>query len=104
MSMSPAAMRWAALVAEFEGSMLSLQVFAERRGVNPSTLAWWRSRFRSMARTTALAVQPPAFVELAVETARACPIRLRFDQRPLVLEVSDGVSVALLRKVVDALC
>lgn len=104
MSMSPAARRWAALVAELEDSKLSVAVFAQRRGVNSSTLAWWRSRLRSVARSTALAVQPPAFVEVAVERQPERPVRLRFEHRPVVLEIPDGASLELVRRVVDALC
>lgn len=106
MSMSPAARRWAALVAELEDSKLSVDAFAQRRGVNRSTLAWWRSRFRKLAHENTLAVQQPAFVELAVEAEvpMAHPLRLRFDHRPVVLEIADGVSLELLRGVVDALC
>jgi len=105
MSLSPATLRWAELIAEQERSGLTSRAFAERRGINPSTLAWWRSKLRAARQRTSMEVRQAAtFVEVTVEPVRECPIRLRFDHRPVVLEVADGASVELLRRVVEALC
>ena len=46
MERTPAAIRWSRLSAEYEASGMSLRRFAAMRGVNPNTLAWWRSKLR----------------------------------------------------------
>lgn len=42
--------RWRSLIAAQEQSGESVVRFAERRGLNPATLYWWRSRLRSRGR------------------------------------------------------
>jgi hypothetical protein len=101
--MSAAMMRWAALVTELDSSRLTIREFAESHGVNPSTLAWWRSRLRNMPRPEA-SVVAGQFVELRVEAPAAPPLRICLVDRPVVVEVVDGASLDLLRRVVEALC
>lgn len=38
---------WAEYVAELDGSALSIGKFAKWKGLNPSTLGWWRWKLRS---------------------------------------------------------
>ena len=44
--MSPAAVRWSSIVERSHRSPLRLREFAQREGVNPNTLAWWRWRLK----------------------------------------------------------
>jgi hypothetical protein len=93
----PAVARWAPVVREFEASGLTLRQFAALRGLNPSTLGWWRSRLRQ---------QPPAFVEVSLPTPdQAKPaLRVRPDGRPWVVEVDEGADPGQLRRLLEALC
>ena len=43
---SSKAQQWAQRIEEFTGSGLSRRAWCRRRGVNPSTLDYWRSRLR----------------------------------------------------------
>ena len=100
MSLSPTGERWARMVSEFEHSGLTVAAFATRRGVNPSTLAWWRSRLRGRARQSAFVpVELPAVVE------RPAPalLRVALPARGLVVEVPPETDLAWLRSVVEAL-
>lgn len=101
--MSPTMMRWSALVAELESSGRTVRDFAESHGVNPSTLAWWRSRLRSMSRQTAPALTGE-FVELTVQAPATPPVRICLVGRPVVVEAVEGTSIDLIRRVVEALC
>ncbi|RME24431.1 MAG: hypothetical protein D6798_11245, partial [Deltaproteobacteria bacterium] len=59
-----AARRWSAIIDAVEASGLSQREFARRRGVNPSTLAWWRWR---LGRTTTGKAIAPRFAEVVVK-------------------------------------
>jgi hypothetical protein len=52
--------RWRSLIAAQERSGESVARFAERRGLNPATTYWWRSRLRSRERG------PPGFVPIEI--------------------------------------
>jgi transposase-like protein len=52
--------RWRSLIAAQERSGESVAQFAERRGLNPATLYWWRSRLRSRERAQ------PEFVPIEI--------------------------------------
>lgn len=101
---SPAALRWAALVRELDASELSLKVFAQRRQVNPSTLAWWRSRLRNHRHLPAAAPAPTFFEVDVVRPTGDATLDLRFDRLSAVLEIRRGTDLQWLRSVVDALC
>jgi len=55
---------WERLVREQKRSGLSVRAFAERRGVNPHTLSWWRWRIRVEPRSQAVVER---FVPVVVE-------------------------------------
>ena len=46
MAESSKAQQWAKRIAEFEVSGLSRRAWCRRRGLNPNTLDYWRSRLR----------------------------------------------------------
>ena len=56
---------WADLVESYARSGLTAAQFAERRGIQRATLAWWSSRLRQGARTT------PALVPVRVVASTA---------------------------------
>jgi transposase-like protein len=97
--------RWLPIVRELESSGLPVSEFARRRDVNPSTLAWWRSRFRrerDLVRSSA-----SAFAELAVVEATASPESHVVVTLPRVaahVRVDATTDLYLLRAVVEALC
>jgi len=96
---STAARRWAALIDQAERSDLTNRAFAERAGVNPNTLSWWKWRLGTQRRTTATT----RFIEVVHEEVPSAPIRLHLDDG-LCIEVDDTTDLELLRRVVDALC
>lgn len=106
-AMSPAAVRWAAVVEEMERSGLSARAFARRHGFNPSTLAWWRWRLRQAEPSSG-----SGFVELHVmpeppadpAAPRVVALRLTSPGKPWVLEVPSDLDPRVLRDLVDALC
>ena len=99
--MSATADSWADIVEQHACSGLTLRQFADRHGVNRSTLAWWRWRLGEAKRRE----RPSAsFVELVrPESPRLAPVRLRLDGRPWVVEVSEDTDLELLTRVLDRL-
>ena len=102
MSDSAAARRWRALLVEQAAAGLSDAVFAQRRRINPRTLAWWRSTLRRMDRDAA-----PVFTELAVVgPVDAAPVSGRvlvaFDRLEAHVVVDDRTDLTLLRRVLEA--
>lgn len=99
MSLTPTAQRWARLVTALEQSDLTAAAFAAKHNVNPSTLSWWRSRFRG-------SMPSRGFVE--VELAAAAPalptplIRVELPGEAVVV-VPVGADLRWLRAVVEAL-
>lgn len=96
-----AAQRWARVVEEFEASGIGAREFALRRGLNPSTLKWWRSQLRHREPATA-AVSTVSFVEL--QMAAPVLLRVRLDRIGAYVDVPPGTDLSWLRAVVDALC
>ena len=98
---TPAALRWAATVAEFERSGLSLRAFAARHQLNASTFAWWRSRLRQAS------LRSPRFqaVEVHIEPAAPSPAPLRIELAggSVVLVVPPDANLDQLRAVVALL-
>jgi transposase-like protein len=81
-----------AVVAEWERSGLTMNEFCQRRGINPSTLGWWRRELRRRGdrkKAVELVEIRPAGTEAerAVEVVLANGIRLRvpvgFERRSL---------------------
>lgn len=106
---TPAATRWSRLIDEQEASGLSLRDFAAERDLNPSTLAWWRSRLgRGRARGEPLAAQP-VFDQLAVESTGPAPrpegtVVIVLERLEAHVVVDHETDLALLRQVLDTLC
>jgi len=92
--MGTAEERWRLLVAEFDQSSLSLQAFAEERGVSARTLAWWRVRARGTRGRSR-----GGFIELVPATAPP----LRVSVRGATIAVDADTDLTLLRRVVEAL-
>ena len=105
MSLTPAARRWSALIDEYETSGLGQRTFAKQRGINPSTLAAWRSK---LGRSSVSQPAATHFTELVVaEEAPAAPVGdviLHLREGAAELVISRNTDLALLRRVVDALC
>lgn len=87
---------WEQLVREQEDSSLSVRAFAFERGVNPSTLSWWRWRVRSEAGGASVTDPITRFVPVVVsaqerevpkpetgtiEAELPCGVVLRFEHR-----------------------
>lgn len=100
MRLTPTAQRWARLIAELDQSDLTATAFAAKRGVNPSTLAWWRRKLRQgRAGTGFVAVSLPAPASVP-----AVPVlRLELVEGHVAMDVPVGVDLAWLRAVVVAL-
>ena len=103
---TPAADRWSRVIDHQESTGMTIRAFASKHGINPSTLAWWRShlgrgrkRKKSSNRTT--------FIEVieSVEPKPA-PARLILHVRKLGVhvEVETGTDLRHLRQVLEALC
>ena len=97
---SPTAQYWANLIAEHEQSKLSVQDFANKKGIHSVTFYAWRRRLQS---------EKPAFVEVRVAPLRPeaprpeAPLRLNFRDGTVSLEVPMGTDLRWLRAVVETL-
>lgn len=107
MAQTPAAARWSALIEQHEASGLTIKAFAEQKGVNPSTLAWWRSRLGRVQGGQATG----RFVELRV--AEQASLERRTDDPTVVLTLDSFAAhvvidretdLDLLKQVLRALC
>lgn len=98
MSLTPTAQRWARLVTALEQSDLTARAFAAKHNVNPSTLSWWRSRFRG-------SMPSRGFVEVELSAVPAAPAPLIRVELPgdAVVVVPVGADLRWLRAVVEAL-
>jgi len=99
---TPAARRWRALVEAHAASGLTNRAFAQKAGVNPRTLTWWRSQLRRADR--AADATAPVFAEVTVEppTPRRS-VALAFDDLKVHVVVRPDTDMALLRQLVAAL-
>lgn len=100
---TPAARRWRALVEAHAASGLTTRAFAEKAGVNPRTLTWWRSQLRRADKAPLAAA--PVFAEVMVEPpAKPHPtVVLAFDDHRVHVVVHPDTDLALLRRLVSAL-
>jgi hypothetical protein len=79
------------VLAEWEGSGMTLEAFARSRGLVPQRLAWWKKRLRvARPETSTTLTFAPAAVIGAATTAPAAVMRL---PHGIVIEI-DGVSPA----------
>lgn len=92
MPTSPAALRWATIIESQERSGQTVRQFARDQGLNPNTLAWWRSRLKRPD-----AVGQPGFMEFSVVASPAVAGRPSGDPEPvLVVELpAVGASVRI---------
>lgn len=99
---------WKERVAQWKKSGQTAEVFAARRGLNPSTLRWWSSTLqRPAAREGAHAFEAGFARVVPVEDATAQPaepaaleIVLRSGR---IVRVRQGFDAALLRELLAAL-
>lgn len=82
---------WSKTVEEAQGSGLSMRVFAGTKGLNYSTLSWWKWKLNQ-------APAPGGFLEVELVAA---PLRVRVGGG--VVEVDEDTDLSLLRRVVEAL-
>ncbi len=117
MSLTPAARRWSAIIDEYESSGLTQRAFAKARGIHPSTLAAWRSKLGRCSTQRAINA---GFTELVVREEDAAAegdaadnersvlasaaLVIRLGSRDAEVVVEHDTDLALLRRVVDALC
>lgn len=100
MSETAATRRWRKIVADHDRSGLTIRAFAEARGLNRRTLAWWRSQIRKLdgetrevaTRFTALTVvEPVGTVVLALDDHKAHVV------------VDHQTDLGLLRRLLEAM-
>ena len=90
---------WRRLVGEWVASGASATEFAAEHGLHPTTLTWWRWRFRRDADAhralsfVEVVLDPPAATEFVVELGDAVRVR-----------VPAGFDAAELRRLVAVLC
>ena len=98
---TPAARRWRRLLEKQAASGLRDKPFARLHNVNPSTLAWWRSRLRHIdAAAKQLPAEEMVFTEVAVERPTA-PLVLALDRFRVRLVVDRRTDLDLLHKVLE---
>lgn len=95
---------WAEMVSELDASGMTVGAFAARRGINASTLAWWRWKVHQMSGATPSPEAGVRFLEVTVAEPQISALRLRFERLGLDIEVGRGFDPDLLRAVVGALC
>jgi len=96
------AKRWQELVSEWECTDLPAIEFARRRGLNVSTLRWWRWKLRSDGLRGSAAVAP-AFLEVVVEEPEPPDLVVELGGN-LRVRVPAGFDARELRRLVVALC
>ncbi len=112
MSVTPAARRGSAILDDYESSGLTQRAFAEAQGLHPSTLASWRSK---LGRSSTRRAMEADFTELVVRNGEPAPegegnvpastaLVIRLGGRHAEVVVEHDTDLALLRRVVDALC
>ena len=94
--MSDAAVRWTKVLIDAEHSGLSIRRFALSKGLNPSTLAWWKWKLNQVPRGRE---SPNPFVE--VELASANPLQVQIGRA--IVHVDRETDFGLLRRVVEEL-
>lgn len=104
MSDTPASRRWRSLVEAHAASGLTNREFAQQMGVNPRTLAWWRSELKRRDSAVQLPARARLFTEVTVAQPGAEPtIVLAFDDLKAHVVVSPSTDLTLLRQLVVGL-
>ena len=102
--LTPRAREMSRLFEEQRASGLSIRAFAEKRGLRPGTLHWWRRelRLRKDASAPSGAIVPVRLVE-APETAssRAPTFRVEFAGGRPTIEVPADFDAASLRRLLE---
>ena len=101
--------RWNEIIDQHEASGLSIRAFAPRKGVNPRTLAWWRSRLgRGASRNQQTS---RVFQELVVRgepdenrVVEEKTVVLVLDELHAHVVVDSQTDLPLLRRLLVALC
>jgi hypothetical protein len=113
--------KWAERVREWQGSGRTAEQYAEGQGFKPSTLRFWASRLRSMAKAAAPASREPVGVQLvrvrrvrgsgrsqiavrasaAIAASPSAPIVIAIGT--VRIELQSGFNRALLGEIVAAL-
>ena len=101
--------RWTEIIDQHEASGLSIRAFAQRKGVNPSTLAWWRSRLgRAVSRGKR---KSKVFQELTVrgepgdkQVITETTVVVALDDLAAHVVVDGQTDLTLLKRVLVALC
>jgi hypothetical protein len=95
--------KWRDLIADQARSGMTVREFAERRGINPSTLYWWRSR---LCQPVAADLVPVEIVEREVvvhdRTVHTAAFELHLGEST-TLSIPAGFDEAELRRLVRAL-
>jgi len=103
--MTPAALRWSKLIDEQEAAGLPNRAFADARGLNRDTLAWWRWRLRR-TNSRSRPAREDGFFELVVrdpEPQVRQPLQVELQGLPARVLVDHGTDLALLRSLLEAL-
>lgn len=100
---SPATVaRWSALLDAQEASGQTLRAFATSRGVNPSTLSWWRWK---LSRTGERRARRSPFLELVAKPPTPEPaLVLELPSLGAQVHVTRDTDLQWLREVLEALC
>ena len=98
---------WQTTVTAWQGSGLTAEVFSAKRGINPTTLCWWRGRLAREAaepasELTLLRVEV-AEVEAIREPAPAHSVLLCALVGPAELRIAIGTDPAYIGAVVAAI-
>jgi transposase-like protein len=98
---TPAARRWSKLIEEQAASGQSTRAFAAERGVNPRTLAWWRSKLKRSEKGSS-----PTFVELRVAPTPSAlgTVEVELERYGARVLVAGDTDLSLLRRVLESLC
>lgn len=103
MPQTPAERRWRKIVAAQDQSGLPTRAFAESRGVNPRTLAWWRSRIRRLDREHTVAVEPFTALTVVQAVQPAGTVVLALDDHKAHVIVDHQTDLRLLRRLLEAM-
>lgn len=108
---TPAAARWSEIIDRQEASGQTLREFAEANGLNRNTLAWWRwelgrTRTRRPTGPNPSRSAGRRFIELVVSEPEPelVPVEIAFVGFAARLLVDDRTDLALVRRVLEALC
>jgi transposase-like protein len=93
-----AAARWRALIEAQEQSGQGVREFAAARGVNATTLYWWRSRLRQRG----AALVPVTVLERAEASDSACSA-FELEMGEITLRIPRGFAESDLRRLLQAL-